>query len=126
MANKTLYIIDGHAQIYRAYYAPFGALSSPKGEPTRAVHVFTQMVLNLLRDKRPRLANTANNTGRGAIFDQGPSQPLAAFQGSSDVALRDGVSEPGTLGNWSERRDLNSRPLRPQRGRLGEAPPSSG
>ncbi|HWL93467.1 MAG TPA: DNA polymerase I [Phycisphaerae bacterium] len=53
MAAKTLYLIDGHAQIYRAYYAPFGNLSSPKGEPTRAVHVFTQMLLNLLRDRKP-------------------------------------------------------------------------
>ncbi|MFQ5429255.1 MAG: DNA polymerase I [Phycisphaerae bacterium] len=53
MATRSLYLIDGHAQIYRAYYAPFGALTSPTGEPTRAVHVFTQMVLNLLRDRRP-------------------------------------------------------------------------
>ncbi len=53
MPGKSLYIIDGHAQIYRAYYAPFGNLSSPTGEPTRAVHVFTQMVLNLLRDRKP-------------------------------------------------------------------------
>ena len=53
MAAKTLYLIDGHAQIYRAYYAPFGNLTSPTGEPTRAVHVFTQMVLNLLRDRKP-------------------------------------------------------------------------
>ncbi len=53
MARKTLYLIDGHAQIYRAYYAPFGALTSPSGEPTRAVHVFMQMLLNLLRDRRP-------------------------------------------------------------------------
>ena len=53
MARKTLYLIDGHAQIYRAYYAPFGALTSPSGEPTRAVHVFVQMLLNLLRDREP-------------------------------------------------------------------------
>ncbi len=53
MAAKSLYLIDGHAQIYRAYYAPFGNLSSPTGEPTRAVHVFTQMILNLLRDRKP-------------------------------------------------------------------------
>jgi DNA polymerase-1 len=53
MARKTLYLIDGHAQIYRAYYAPFGALTSPSGEPTRAVHVFMQMLLGLLRDRRP-------------------------------------------------------------------------
>jgi DNA polymerase-1 len=50
---KTLYIIDGHSQIYRAYYAPFGILSSPSGEPTRATHVFCQMLLNLIRDRKP-------------------------------------------------------------------------
>ncbi len=50
---ESLYLIDGHAQIYRAYYAPFGHLSAPSGEPTRATHVFWQMLLNLLRERRP-------------------------------------------------------------------------
>ncbi len=50
---KTLYLIDGHAQIYRAYYAPFRELNSPTGEPTRATYVFCQMLLNLIRDRRP-------------------------------------------------------------------------
>ncbi len=49
----TVYLIDGHAQIYRAYYAPFRDLSSPAGEPTRATYVFCQMLLNLIRDRRP-------------------------------------------------------------------------
>ncbi len=53
MAEK-LYIIDGHAQIYRAYYAPFGDLTSPTGEPTRATHVFTSMLLKFLADKKPK------------------------------------------------------------------------
>lgn len=53
MPTRTLYLIDGHAQIYRAYYAPFRPLTSPAGEPTRAVHVFVQMLLGLLRDRRP-------------------------------------------------------------------------
>ncbi|MCK6486304.1 MAG: DNA polymerase I [Phycisphaerae bacterium] len=53
MARKTLYLIDGHAQIYRAYYAPFRPLTSPSGEPTRATFVFCQMLLNLLRGRRP-------------------------------------------------------------------------
>ena len=48
---KTFYLIDGHAQIFRAYYAPFPPLTSPDGEPTKATYVFTQMVLNILRDK---------------------------------------------------------------------------
>ncbi|MBK8915821.1 MAG: DNA polymerase I [Phycisphaerales bacterium] len=50
---RALYIIDGHAQIYRAYFAPFGNLSSPTGEPTRATHVFYQMLINLVRDRKP-------------------------------------------------------------------------
>ncbi len=50
---KTIYLIDGHSQIYRAYYAPFRNLTSPSGEPTRATYVFCQMLLNLIRDCQP-------------------------------------------------------------------------
>ncbi|MDP6045803.1 MAG: hypothetical protein QGG25_09355, partial [Phycisphaerae bacterium] len=45
---RTLYIIDGHSQIYRAYYAPFRDLTSPTGEPTRATYVFCAMLLKFL------------------------------------------------------------------------------
>jgi len=51
--GDTLYILDGHSQIYRAYFAPFRDLTSPSGEPTRATYVFTSMLLKLLADKRP-------------------------------------------------------------------------
>jgi DNA polymerase-1 len=51
---KTLYIIDGHAHIYAAYYAPMSQkLSSPTGEPTKAVYIFTTMILKLLETKKP-------------------------------------------------------------------------
>ena len=50
---KTLYIIDGHSQIFRAYYAPFRDLTSPAGEPTRATYVFTNMLINFISKKRP-------------------------------------------------------------------------
>ena len=46
--SKTFYIIDGHAQIYRAFFAPFRDLTSPTGEPTKATFVFTQMLMNLI------------------------------------------------------------------------------
>ncbi len=68
MPRKTLYLIDGHAQIYRAYYAPFAQLTSPKGEPTRAVHVFTQMILNLLRDKKPDYLAVTLDVGDESVF----------------------------------------------------------
>lgn len=51
--SRTLYIIDGHAQIFRAYYAPFRALTAPSGEPTRATYVFCSMLLNLLKTRQP-------------------------------------------------------------------------
>ena len=31
MANRSFYLLDGHAQIYRAYYAPFRPLTAPSG-----------------------------------------------------------------------------------------------
>ncbi|MFN2321635.1 MAG: DNA polymerase I [Trueperaceae bacterium] len=50
---KTFYLLDGHAQVFRAYYAPFRPLTSPSGEPVKAVHVFTQLLLNILHKERP-------------------------------------------------------------------------
>jgi DNA polymerase-1 len=50
---KTLYIIDGHAHIYGAYYAPMAPLKSATGEPTKAVYVFTTAILGLLERRKP-------------------------------------------------------------------------
>jgi DNA polymerase-1 len=50
---RTLYLIDGHSQIYRAYFAPFRDLTSPTGEPTRAVHVFCSMLLKFIAVRKP-------------------------------------------------------------------------
>ena len=71
--GQTIYIIDGHSQIYRAYYAPFRDLTSPTGEPTRATYVFVSMLLKLIRDKRPTLLAMAidgptSSHSRSAIF----------------------------------------------------------
>src|SRR5678809_396550 len=50
---KSFYIIDGHAHIYRAYFAPFRDLTSPSGEPVKATYVFTQVLLNLIDQRKP-------------------------------------------------------------------------
>ena len=50
--SDDLYIIDGHAQIYRAFYAVEG-LRSPSGEPVNAIFQFTRMLLHLLKNKKP-------------------------------------------------------------------------
>ena len=65
---QTLYLVDGHAQIFRAYYAPFGNLSAPDGEPTRATHVFCQMLLNLVRDRQPDYLAVALDVGDETTF----------------------------------------------------------
>ena len=51
---KTLYIIDGHAHIYAAYYAPMRQrLTSPAGEPTKATYIFTTAILGLIKNRNP-------------------------------------------------------------------------
>jgi len=52
--SKTLYIIDGHAHIYAAYFAPMRQrLTSPSGEPTKATYIFTTAILGLIKNQKP-------------------------------------------------------------------------
>ena len=76
MNNKTLYIIDGHAQIYRAYYA-VSDLTSPSGEPTNATFGFISMFLKLLDNRRPThiaLAMDAGSSQRDQLDPQYKAQ----------------------------------------------------
>jgi DNA polymerase-1 len=51
---KKLFIIDGHAHIYAAYYAPMRQrLTSPSGEPTKATYIFTMAILGLIQRQKP-------------------------------------------------------------------------
>ncbi|MBL8745812.1 MAG: DNA polymerase I [Phycisphaerae bacterium] len=51
---KTLYIIDGHAQFFRAFHAIRTPMSSPvTGEPTNATFGFVGMLFKLLRELKP-------------------------------------------------------------------------
>ncbi len=59
--EKTLYLIDASAYVYRAFFA-LPPLTSPAGTPTNAVYGFTTMLLKLLRDTGARYV--------GAIFDR--------------------------------------------------------
>jgi DNA polymerase I len=57
---KELYIIDGHAHIYAAYFAPMrGQLTSPAGEPTKAVYIFTMALLGLIERRKPDMLAVA-------------------------------------------------------------------
>lgn len=70
MAEKrpSFYIIDGHAHIYRAYYAPFRDLTSPTGEPTKATYVFTQMLLQIVEQRKPDYLCVVIDCGDETVF----------------------------------------------------------
>ncbi len=56
---KTLYIIDGHAHIYAAYYARMRPLTSPAGEPTKATFIFTTALVGLIQRQKPDMLAVA-------------------------------------------------------------------
>jgi DNA polymerase I len=66
--RKTFFIIDGHAQIFRAYFAPFRDLSSPTGEPTKATYVFIQWLLNLIDNRKPHYLAMVADAGDETVF----------------------------------------------------------
>ena len=48
----NLYLIDGNSYFYRAYHA-IRSLTNSKGFPTNAIYGFTNMILKILREKKP-------------------------------------------------------------------------
>lgn len=62
--NKELYLVDGHALAYRAYYAMLRTpLTNSKGQPTGAVFGFVNYLLRMLQEREcPYLA---------VVFDSG-------------------------------------------------------
>jgi DNA polymerase-1 len=65
---RSIYIIDGHAHMYRAFYAPFRELSSPTGEPTKAVHVFVQMIVGLITKRKPDYLAMVMDVSDSTVF----------------------------------------------------------
>jgi DNA polymerase-1 len=47
-----LYLIDGNSYVYRAFYA-IKSLTNSKGFPTNAIYGFTNMLLKVIREKKP-------------------------------------------------------------------------
>ncbi len=50
--ERTVFLVDGTAYIYRAYHAIRG-LTTTKGFPTNAIYGYTQMLVKLLSTKQP-------------------------------------------------------------------------
>jgi len=64
--SETLFLIDGTAQMYRAYHA-IRNLSGPDGKSTNAVFGFVTMLRKLINDHRPALIAAAFDL-RGPTF----------------------------------------------------------
>jgi DNA polymerase-1 len=72
---KSLYIIDGHAHIYAAYFAPMRqTLTSPSGEHTKATYIFTTALLGLIERQKPDMLVVALDspvpTFRSALYPE--------------------------------------------------------
>ncbi|HSJ53910.1 MAG TPA: 5'-3' exonuclease H3TH domain-containing protein, partial [Anaerolineae bacterium] len=68
-----LVLIDGHALVYRAYFALPTDMATSSGELTNAVFGFASMLLNVLRDEQPEyLAVTFDRglTGRDVAYTE--------------------------------------------------------
>jgi DNA polymerase-1 len=51
--SERIFIIDGMAYAFRAFFAIRNALTDKKGHPTNAVYGFTRILLRILRDHEP-------------------------------------------------------------------------
>ena len=70
--SAKLFLIDGHSQVFQAYYA-LGHLTSPKGLPVNAVFGFVGMFQRLLREQKPDYL--------GVVFDmEGPTFRHKAYK----------------------------------------------
>jgi DNA polymerase-1 len=73
-ARPVLVLIDGYSLLFRAYLTPGPYLATSGGQPTGAVHGFTNMLLTLLTQEKPDAVYVAwdapGKTFRDEKFDQ--------------------------------------------------------
>src|SRR6188508_2229741 len=88
-ARRTLFLIDGSSQMYRAYHAFRGrGLSNQEGHTTHAVYVFVTMLRKLIADHKPEFM--------AASFDlAGPTfrDDIAADYKANRAAMPDDLAE---------------------------------
>ena len=66
MAEKRLFLIDGHSLLYRAYYA-IKRLSNSKGFPTNAIYGFILTLRKLLDQEKPGYLGVVFDTGKPTL-----------------------------------------------------------
>ncbi len=75
MSKKTLYLVDGSAYLYRAYFVPaLQRLSNDKGEPTGMIYGVINMVNRMLSEYKPEhmavVFDAPGKTFRHDMYDQ--------------------------------------------------------
>ncbi|MCE5251601.1 DNA polymerase I [bacterium] len=87
--NKTLYLIDGTALMYRAYFAFIkNPLINSKGEDTSATFGFTNTILGLLRDHAPDYIAIVFDTGKPTFRHEMYAQYKATRQKMPDALIQ--------------------------------------
>jgi DNA polymerase-1 len=87
---ETLYLIDGHAQIFRAYYAIRGGMRSPvTSEATHAVFGVTGMLLKLLSQMGPHYVAVAMDAPAATFRDE----MFSDYKGTRDKTPDDLISQ---------------------------------
>ena len=73
MSRRSLYVVDGHSHLFRAYHA-VGYLSTSKGVPSHAVLILSTMLWKLIREEKPDYLGIALDppgpTFRDAMFTE--------------------------------------------------------
>ncbi len=75
MSDKTLYLVDGSAYLYRAYFVPaLQRLKNEKGEPTGMIYGVINMVNRMLSEYKPKymavVFDAPGKTFRHDMYDQ--------------------------------------------------------
>ena len=75
MSEKTLYLVDGSAYLYRAYFVPaLQRLKNEKGEPTGMIYGVINMVNRMLSEYNPKymavVFDAPGKTFRHDMYDQ--------------------------------------------------------
>lgn len=70
MSEPKLVLIDAHALIHRSYHAIERELSSPSGEPTKAVYGFVSTLLKVLKEQEPEYVAAAFDVGKSFRAEQ--------------------------------------------------------
>ena len=99
--RKKLYLIDGSAYIFRAYYG-VRPLSTSTGLPTNAVVGFARMIGRLLREHRPEylvmVFDTKEKTFRHKMYD--------LYKANRDAPPEDLIPQFGLIHDLVEAMDL--------------------